>query len=163
MKDSAKIEKDIETLLKDVDLFDKKDELSKNLSGGQKRKLSVAIAFIGDSKLIYLDEPTSGMDTSARRHIWDLLKNYKQGKIIVRTTHFMDEADYLGDRIAIMGEGKLICCGSSLFLKSKYGVGYNLTIVKHNTNDPSDPVIEFVKTHQPDCKILSNVSSELSF
>ena len=96
------------------------------------------------------------MDTSARRHIWEMLKNYKKGRIIVLTTHFMDEADYLGDRIAIMGEGKLICCGSSLFLKNKYGVvnyfifysqGYNLTIVKNNTNDPSDPIIEFVKTH----------------
>ena len=82
----------------------------------------MAIAFIGNSKLVYLDEPTSGMDTSARRHVWDLLKNYKKGRIIVLTTHFMDEADYLGDRIAIMGEGKLICCGSSLFLKNKYGV-----------------------------------------
>lgn len=108
--------------IEDVDLLDKTNYLAKNLSGGQKRKLSVAIAFIGNSKLIYLDEPTSGMDTSARRHIWDMLKNYKKDKIIVLTTHFMDEADYLGDRIAIMGEGKLICCGSSIFLKNKYGV-----------------------------------------
>ncbi len=53
-----------------------------------------------------MDEPTSGMDTSARRYIWDILKKYKNDKIIVLTTHFMDEADYLGDRIAIMGEGK---------------------------------------------------------
>lgn len=93
---------------------------------------------------MYLDEPTSGMDTSARRHIWEMLKNYKKGKIIVLTTHFMDEADYLGDRIAIMGEGKLLCCGSSLFLKNKYGVGYNLTIVKKTTTDPSDPIIQFI-------------------
>lgn len=111
----------------DVDLAEKTNELSKNLSGGQKRRLSVAIAFIGGSKLIYLDEPTSGMDTSARRYIWDMLKKYKNDKIIVLTTHFMDEADYLGDRIGIMGEGKLICCGSSVFLKNRFGVGYNLT------------------------------------
>lgn len=65
--------------------------------------MSLALAFIGGSKLIYLDEPTSGMDTSARRYIWEMLKNYKNGKIIVLTTHFMDEADYLGDRIGIMG------------------------------------------------------------
>lgn len=90
----------------------------------------MAIAFIGNSKLIYLDEPTSGMDTSARRYIWDMLKKYKNEKIIVLTTHFMDEADYLGDRISIMGEGKLICSGSSVYLKNKFGVGYNLTIVK---------------------------------
>lgn len=68
---------------------------------------------IGDSKLIYLDEPTSGMDTYSRRSIWEMLKKYKQGKIVVLTTHFMDEADYLGDRIGIMGNGSLICCGNS--------------------------------------------------
>lgn len=116
--ESEKIPAAIEKGIHDVDLMEKADDLSKNLSGGQKRRLSVAIAFIGDSKLIYLDEPTSGMDTSARRHIWELLKKYKNDKIIVLTTHFMDEADFLGDRIAIMGGGKLICCGSSVFLKN---------------------------------------------
>jgi len=127
----------VRTMIEDVDLVDKTDYPAKDLSGGQKRKLSVAIAFIGGSKLIYLDEPTSGMDTSARRYIWEMLKKYKDGKIVVLTTHFMDEADFLGDRIGIMGEGKLICCGSSVFLKNKFGVGYNLTIVKENTNIPS--------------------------
>jgi ATP-binding cassette subfamily A (ABC1) protein 3 len=100
------------------------------LSGGQKRRLSVGIAFIGNSKFIVLDEPTSGMDTSARRHIWEMLKNYKNDRIILLTTHFMDEADNLGDRIAIMSHGQLKCCGSSVFLKNKFGVGYNLTISK---------------------------------
>ena len=80
-----------------------------------------------------LDEPTSGMDTSARRFIWDMLKNYKSNRIVILTTHFMDEADYLGDRIAIMAEGKLKCCGSSIFLKNKFGVGYNLVIVKKDS------------------------------
>ncbi len=87
----------------------------------------MAIAFIGDSRLVYLDEPTSGMDTSSRRHIWEMLKNYKHDKIIILTTHFMDEADYLSDRIGIMNEGKLVCCGSPVFLKNNFGVGYNLT------------------------------------
>jgi ATP-binding cassette, subfamily A (ABC1), member 3 len=90
---------------------------------------------IGDSKLVYLDEPTSGMDTSARRFIWEMLKKYKQGKIVVLTTHFMDEADYLGDRIGIMGAGKLVCCGNSQFLKNRFGVGYNLKIVKLDPKD----------------------------
>ena len=73
-----------------MNLLEKKDEYSKNLSGGQKRRLSVAIAFAGRSKVIVLDEPTSGMDTSARRYIWDLLKAYKNDRIIILTTHFMD-------------------------------------------------------------------------
>ena len=68
-----------------------------------------------------LDEPTSGMDPYARRATWDLLNKHKQNRTMLLTTHFMDEADLLGDRIAIMAEGKLLCSGSSLFLKSRYG------------------------------------------
>lgn len=80
------------------------------------------------------------MDLSSRRTLWNMLKNYKQSRIIILTTHYMDEADILGDRIGIMVEGKLICLGSSLFLKNRFGVGYNLTIVK-NTKD-ENPRIE---------------------
>ena len=69
-----------------------------------------------------LDEPTSGMDPYARRATWDLLNKHKQNRTMLLTTHFMDEADLLGDRIAIMAEGKLLCSGSSLFLKSRYGI-----------------------------------------
>ena len=63
----------------------------------------------------------------------------------------MDEADFLGDRIGIMGEGKLICCGSSVFLKNKFGVGYNLTMVKEDTNVDSAPIIQLVKGNIPEC------------
>ena len=77
----------------------------------------MAIAFIGGSKVILLDEPTSGMDAYARRLLWDMIKKYKEGRIILLTTHNMDEADYLGDRIAIMANGNIITCGSSFFLK----------------------------------------------
>ena len=65
-----------------------------------------------------LDEPTSGMDPTARRQVWEMLKNYKNDRIILLTTHFMDEADYLGDRIGIMSEGQLKCLGSSMYLKN---------------------------------------------
>jgi ATP-binding cassette subfamily A (ABC1) protein 3 len=64
-----------------------------------------------------------------------MLKNYKNDRIIVLTTHFMDEADFLGDRIGILSDGKLICCGSGVFLKDTFGVGYNLTIVKRSDSD----------------------------
>ena len=73
-----------------MNLEEKRQEYSKNLSGGQKRRLSVAMAFAGGSEVIILDEPTSGMDTSARRYIWEMLKNYKNDRIILLTTHFMD-------------------------------------------------------------------------
>jgi len=68
-----------------------------------------------------LDEPTSGMDPAARRETWDILQSYRAGRTIVLTTHFMDEADLLGDRIAIMAEGVVKCCGTSHFLKKSYG------------------------------------------
>jgi len=126
--DANLIEEQVQKMLREIDLLEVKSQLSKTLSGGQKRKLSVAIAMIGNSKIVMLDEPTSGMDTSARRRLWDMLKKNKHGKIVILTTHYMDEADILGDRIAIMAEGKVQCTGSSLFLKNRYGVGYNLNI-----------------------------------
>jgi len=70
------------------------------------------------------------MDLTGRRKMWEMLKNYKQDRIILLTTHYMDEADILGDRIGIMTGGKIICLGSSLFLKKRFGVGYVLTCVK---------------------------------
>ena len=119
-------------MLKDVDLLQHTNTMAKNLSGGNRRKLSVGIALIGGSKFVLLDEPTAGMDLSARRKLWNMLKNYKHNRIIILTTHYMDEADILGDRIGIMSAGQLICLGSSLFLKNRFGVGYNLTMVKKN-------------------------------
>ena len=71
------------------------------------------------------------MDLGARRSLWDMLKNYRRDRIIILTTHYMDEADVLGDRIGIIAGGKMLCLGTSLFLKSRYGAGYKLTIVKN--------------------------------
>uniref|UniRef100_A0A914E3J7 ABC transporter domain-containing protein n=1 Tax=Acrobeloides nanus TaxID=290746 RepID=A0A914E3J7_9BILA len=99
------------------------------LSGGQKRKLSLAIALIGGSEIVMLDEPTSGMDPGARHETWTLLQSEKHERTILLTTHYMEEADLLGDRIAIMAHGQLQCCGSSMFLKNIYGAGYHLTVV----------------------------------
>ena len=92
--------------------------------------MSVALAYVGNSKIIFLDEPSSGFDAKSRRELWEMLKNYKVGRIIILTTHYMDEADFLGDRIAIMHDGQIKTCGSPLFLKSKYGGGYTLTVIK---------------------------------
>ena len=92
-------------MIHDVDLSGYRDTVSKNLSGGYRRKLSVAIALIGGSKFVLLDEPTAGMDLSARRKLWNMLKNYKNNRIVILTTHYMDEADILGDRIGIMAGG----------------------------------------------------------
>jgi len=133
-------------MLVDLYLTDKADNIAKTLSGGQKRKLSVGIAVIGNPKIIILDEPTAGVDPPARRHLWSLLQKRKKGKVllyqimlskfinihtfakvILLTTHFMDEADILADRIAVISKGCVRCCGSSIFLKNKFGIGYHLT------------------------------------
>ena len=87
---------------------------------------------IGSSKVVILDEPSSVMDTTTRRNLWEMLKKNKNGKIIILTTHYKDQADVLADRIGFMSEGKIKCIGSSLFLKNKFGIGYNLKSEKNN-------------------------------
>ncbi|XP_073988191.1 phospholipid-transporting ATPase ABCA1-like isoform X9 [Rhodnius prolixus] len=138
------IKNEIEEMLVDLGLPHKRDALSSTLSGGMQRKLSVAVAFIGGSRTIILDEPTSGVDPYSRRSIWELLIKYKRGKTVILTTHYMDEADLLGDRIAIIANGKLICCGTSLFLKRTFGSGYHLTIERasYTLNAPSEGQVE---------------------
>uniref|UniRef100_A0A8C5ABB2 ABC transporter domain-containing protein n=1 Tax=Gadus morhua TaxID=8049 RepID=A0A8C5ABB2_GADMO len=125
----AEVAAEMDQMIADVGLPHKRKDLSKNLSGGMQRKLSVAIAFVGGSKIVILDEPTAGVDPYARRGIWELLLKYKQGRTIILSTHHMDEADILGDRIAIISHGKMRCCGSSMFLKKVFGRGYYLTLV----------------------------------
>ncbi|XP_075891700.1 phospholipid-transporting ATPase ABCA1 [Nelusetta ayraudi] len=132
LKGCSRVEVKMETdqMIEDVGLPHKRREMAKNLSGGMQRKLSVAIAFVGGSKIVILDEPTAGVDPYARRGIWELLLKYKQDHTIILSTHHMDEADILGDRIAIISHGKLRCSGSSLFLKKSFGSGYYLTLVR---------------------------------
>mmetsp|Transcript_19452 Transcript_19452/g.28094 ORF Transcript_19452/g.28094 Transcript_19452/m.28094 type:complete len:2009 (+) Transcript_19452:240-6266(+) len=165
----------VKQAIEDVALYEKRNTLSKSLSGGMKRKLSVAIAFCGDSKTVLLDEPTSGMDPFSRRFTWNVIRQYREDRCIILTTHFMDEADILGDRIAIMAEGQLRCAGSSLFLKKHYGVGYQLSIEKNPTNiviegsgGKSPRAIEhsiqdIVKGSVAEASLLSNVGTEMSF
>ena len=91
-------------------------------------RLSTAVALCGGSRFVTLDEPTAGMDPVARRELWTLLKGVRRGKTLLLTTHYMDEADVLGDRIAIMAQGKLKCTGSSAFLKRTFGTGYTVSL-----------------------------------
>ena len=96
-------------LLKKVNLEDKSKSIYKSLSGGQKQRFSIATTLINDPKIIFLDEPTTGLDPQARRNLWDLIKNIRDaGTTVIITTHYMDEAEYLCDRVAIMDEGRII-------------------------------------------------------
>ncbi|XP_031243974.1 ATP-binding cassette sub-family A member 3-like isoform X2 [Mastomys coucha] len=153
---------EIHRMLTSFGLLQKSNTMSKDLSGGMKRKLSIIIALIGDTKVVILDEPTSGMDPVSRRATWDLLQHYKTDRTILLTTHHMDEADVLGDRIAIMVMGTLKCCGSSLFLKKLYGVGYHLVIVKTPDSD-DEKISQLIMDYIPTAKMETNVAAELSF
>ena len=120
------VEKEVKKYIQMLNLITKDHELPKDLSEGLKRKLSIALALIGDSKVVFCDEPTSQMDPVSKRELWSLLQSEKKGRTIVISTHFMDEADVIGDRIAIMSQGQLKCYGTSLFLKKAFGARYEL-------------------------------------
>jgi ABC-2 type transport system ATP-binding protein len=95
-----------------VGLGEKRDTRVRQLSGGQQRRLDVAIALAGDPELLFLDEPTTGFDPSARRNAWEIVKNLVAiGKTVFLTTHFMDEAQYLADRVAVIANGKIVAEG----------------------------------------------------
>ena len=103
----------VKQLLDALDLGEKKDARSKTLSGGQQQRLSVALALVNDPELVFLDEPTTGLDPAARRSLWDLIAGMRQqGKTVLMTTHYMEEAEVLCDRLAIMDHGKLLDMGT---------------------------------------------------
>ncbi|XP_064606780.1 phospholipid-transporting ATPase ABCA3-like [Liolophura sinensis] len=156
------VQDEVNDIMSIVGLQEKGNAHASTLSGGQKRKLSVGIALVAGSKVIFLDEPTSGMDPQARREVWTILQRFKKDRTILLTTHFMDEADILGDRIAIMAEGVIKCCGTSLFLKNKYGSGYHLTLVKKDGCDVHG-IQELITSHIPTAAVDCDVGAELTY
>ena len=100
---------DIDGLLADVQLSEKAKDYVENLSGGQRQRFSIAAALVNKPRVLFLDEPTTGLDPQARRNLWDLISDIKsKGITVVLTTHYMDEAELLCDRIAIMDDGKIL-------------------------------------------------------
>lgn len=111
-----------EEILEEVQLIEKKKSYAKNLSGGQKQRLSVAAALVNDPKVLFLDEPTTGLDPQARHNLWDLIRMiHQKDKTIILTTHYMEEAEYLCDRVAIMDQAKIIVLDTPLNLIKQYG------------------------------------------
>uniref|UniRef100_A0AAQ5Y341 Cholesterol transporter ABCA5 n=1 Tax=Amphiprion ocellaris TaxID=80972 RepID=A0AAQ5Y341_AMPOC len=159
----ADIDAEVTKVLKDLDLEKIMTAQAKNLSGGQKRKLSVGIAILGDPKVILLlDEPTAGMDPCSRHQVWSLLKSRRAGRVTVLSTHYMDEADILADRKAVISQGQLKCVGSSLYLKTKCGVGYHLRM-SINEGCEAEKITSLVKHHVPKAKLARQHEAELTY
>ncbi|XP_042198289.1 ATP-binding cassette sub-family A member 5 [Callorhinchus milii] len=159
---SQEINNEVLGVLKELDLEAVMDVRAEKLSGGQKRKLSLGMAILGDPKVLLLDEPTAGMDPCSRQQVWTLLKKRKAGRVILLTTHFMDEADILADRKAVISQGQLKCVGSSLFLKAKFGVGYHLRMSVKESCD-SDHVTSLVKRYIPNARLSQVHDLELAY
>ena len=98
------------------------------MSGGMKRRLSIAIALLGNPKILLLDEPTTGLDPKNRREIWSVIKKMRQGRVLIMTTHAMDEAEALSDRIVVLAKGKVKYDGTPLAFKNRFGDGYRITV-----------------------------------
>ena len=143
---SSDVDYEVNKILHDFQMDDIQYMLTRNLSAGQRRKLSIAIALIGGSKIIFLDEPSSGMDITSRRNLWEILKRQCEGKIIILTTHYMEEASVLGKRIGIINEGRMKCIGSPLFLIEKFGKYMSLNISKEEDAD-NEKIVEFIQSN----------------
>ncbi|XP_007957883.1 cholesterol transporter ABCA5 [Orycteropus afer afer] len=153
---------EVQQVLLDLELQAIKDNQAKKLSGGQKRKLSLGIAVLGNPKILLLDEPTAGMDPCSRHIVWNLLKYRKANRVTVFTTHFMDEADILADRKAVISQGMLKCVGSSIFLKSKWGIGYRLSMYI-DRYCATESLSSLVKQHIPGATLLQQNDQQLVY
>uniref|UniRef100_A0A8D2BEU3 Cholesterol transporter ABCA5 n=1 Tax=Sciurus vulgaris TaxID=55149 RepID=A0A8D2BEU3_SCIVU len=153
---------EVQKVLLDLDMQPIKDNQAKKLSGGQKRKLSLGIAVLGNPKILLLDEPTAGMDPCSRHIVWNLLKYRKANRVTVFSTHFMDEADILADRKAVISQGMLKCVGSSIFLKSKWGIGYRLSMYI-DRYCATESLTSLVRQHIPGATLLQQNDQQLVY
>ena len=120
---------DVDQILKDVILEDAADIYFMRLSGGQRQKMGMALSLVNDPELVFLDEPTTGLDPQARRAVWEVIRNLKkQGRGVLLTTHYLEEAEELADRVAIMNHGKIIAHGSVDEIISKHGSGERMSV-----------------------------------
>lgn len=152
----------VEDRLKAVKLWNVRKKPTSTYSGGMKRRLSVIISTIGDPPIIFLDEPTTGMDPMNRRYVWKFLERFKQGRVVILTTHSMEEADILGDRIAIMALGRIRALGNSVRLKSRFGAGYRMTLVTP-TVDLIPALRDQVSTRLPHASLEDESAGSLIF
>jgi ABC-2 type transport system ATP-binding protein len=136
------VKADADKILKEVMLDDSAKNLFENLSGGQKQKMGLALSLVNSPELLFLDEPTTGLDPTARRAIWDVIRGLSaKGKTIILTTHYLEEAEQLSDRVAIMNHGQIVAMGTADEIIAKHGSGERLEI--HGSQELAD----YIKTN----------------
>jgi len=134
---------DVDGLIELADLKDKTHEQFKNLSGGLKQRLGIAVALVNDPEVVFLDEPTTGLDPRARREVWEVMLGLKnKGKTIFLTTHYMEEAESLADRVAIISRGKIVAMDSPGNLTE--GGGKHMVLTLQSTDDKASEIIRAI-------------------
>ncbi|CAG9795500.1 unnamed protein product [Diatraea saccharalis] len=151
-----------ESLLDKLGILDKKNSMSSELSGGMKRRLQLACALAGSADVLILDEPTSGLDVETRRELWDLLLALRGTRTVLLSTHFMEEADALGDRVAALHSGRLRCFATPLYLKKAIGTGYRLTFTTIGT-PKQEAITRAVTSHVPDANLKEATINSISY
>jgi ABC-type multidrug transport system ATPase subunit len=156
------LKEEVKKTLQKVNLYDARNKVSRAYSGGMKRRLSVAISIIGFPKVIFLDEPSTGLDPKSRQDLWKVISETKKESTIILTTHSMEEADALCDKITIMSEGEMKCIGVSADLKKRFGSGFKLSIQVEKGYD-TEPASQFIHKLFPHCVLINEISGTKNF
>ncbi|KAK1311877.1 ABC transporter A family member 7 [Acorus calamus] len=159
----AALEQAVEESLKSVNLYHGGvgDKQAKKYSGGMKRRLSVAISLIGDPKVVYMDEPSTGLDPASRNNLWNVVKRAKRDRAIILTTHSMEEAEVLCDRLGIFVDGSFQCIGNPTELKGRYGGSYVFTMT--TSVDEEHEVENLARQLSPNANKIYHISGTQKF
>ncbi|XP_033249488.1 ATP-binding cassette sub-family A member 3 isoform X2 [Drosophila miranda] len=158
----AAVKQEVNSYLQKLSLKEKANLPAQLLSGGTQRRLALACALCGNVKVLFCDEPSSGLDPNSRLELWKLLLDEKQGRTILLTTHQMDEGEVLADRIAIISDGRLRCLGTLAFLKKQNETSYLLTCEK-GPNCNVSRLTQLIAAHVPYTRPHSNIGSDVSY
>ncbi|KAM3921955.1 ABC-type organic anion transporter ABCA8-like [Leptodactylus fuscus] len=156
------VKSEVDKVISDLNMTNIEGMEASKLSGGQRRKLTLAGALLGNPEVLLLDEPTAGLDPFSRHQIWSVLKERKVNRVTLFSTQFMDEADILADRKAVLSKGTLKCVGSSFFLKRKWGIGYHLRMQVSPSCNP-DTITSLVQEHISSAKLATQGVEDLTF
>ena len=159
--DKKDIKQIVDIKMKEVNLEQVTNDKVSTFSGGMKRRISILLSTVGNPNVVFLDEPSTGLDPVNRRFIWKMIKEIKKKSSVILTTHSMSEAEFLSDRICVIKKGKMQCIGNSLELKNIYGDGYVLTFICEK--DQQEKVKNIILGLNKDIKILSDKGGNLIF